>query len=125
MHGPNPPTQPNTAFPLKTGKTPALIIDCKISSDIESSKMSSISNLIDHFTSAGFTVFCSINNNCDTNTAQAYLKTLKTVNQKKISVLTVTPNEMIAKMGDKSKTLLKTDANNKLHQLTNWLLRVA
>jgi len=114
--------------PVKAGKTAAIVIDCKNSTNNDFSHNSSLNCLIDHLTSKGFTVVCSINNNCDTNAAVAYLKTLNKVNQKKISVLTVTPNEMVATMVRNSKTIILSKSDNQqnvFNQLTKWLLSAA
>lgn len=117
--------------PIKSGKTAAIIIDCKVSTENDFSENSTLSKLIDHLSSKGFTVVCSIDNNCDTNAAVAYLKTLNKVNQKKIAVLTETLNEMVATFGSNSKTISLDKRVNVVgsepavfNQLTNWLLRV-
>lgn len=117
--------------PVKTGKTAAIIIDCKISTNKDFSENSTLSSMIDHLTSKGFTVVCSIDKNCDKDAAISYLKTLKSVNQNKISVLTVTNNEMTATFGSNSKTIsMDKNANVEgseqvvFKQLANWLLRV-
>jgi len=114
--------------PLKSGKTAAIIIDCKDFNKNDLSKNSNLNNIIDQLTSKGITVICPLKSSFDKNATIAYLKTCNKVNQKKISVLTITQNEMVASIGNNSKTIKinnSNNQNNEINQIANWLLQIS
>jgi len=123
-------------LPIKKSKSAAIILDCELGYNNTSCALNNrqnIQELIDVLSSNGFIVFYSTNGNCDKEAATAYLKSVQGVNEKKISILKVSENELMATInGDTKRIVSEKKINNKsdskintFNRMTSWLLRMA
>lgn len=121
--------------PIKKGKTKAIIIECEqgyTAFENNFSHEKNVREIVDHLTGNGFLVVHFSEKKCDTNAAIAYLKSTSLVNEKSITVLKLSDNEMCASLFGSSRKFCfenkQTVLNPKIKSinlLTSWLLRNA
>ena len=121
----------NLNLPIKSGKVKAVVIVCdydKMSTMDKENYKNNINELSDHLTSNGFAVLYSTA--CfSTESALSYLKTLPEVNNKKISVISISEKGITAMHLNEGKKMTTIKEIKKtgdkifvFNQLTNWLL---